>query len=85
MAVAWLIEKLQAVPPTSHTDTEKARTLVLHPYLEVVGRTRIMEISLEPAPYASNKLYRYHYTVSCEFPTFPNTIDNQLLPLFVFH
>jgi len=59
----------------------KARTLVLNPYLEVVGRTRIMEISLEPAPSASNKLYRYHYTVSCEFPTFPDTIDNQLLPL----
>ena len=61
----------------------KARTLVLNPYLEVVGRTRIMEISLEPAPSASNKLYRYHYTVSCEFPTFPDTIDNQLLPLFL--
>jgi len=56
---------------------------MLYPYLEVVGRTRIMEISLELAPCASNKLYRYHYTVSCEFPTFPNTIDNQLLPLFL--
>ena len=29
------------------------------------------------------KLYRYHYTVSCEFPTFPDTIDNQLLPLLL--
>ena len=61
----------------------KARTLVLCPYLEAVGSARIMEISLELAPCASNKLYRYHYTVSCEFPTFPDTIDNQLLPLFL--
>ncbi len=29
----------------------------------------------------SKKPYRYHYTVSCEFPTFPDTIDNQLMPL----
>ena len=56
---------------------------MLCPYLEAVGIARIMEISLELAPCASNKLYRYHYTVSCEFPTFPDTIDNQLLPFII--
>ena len=61
----------------------KARTLVLCPYLEAVGSARIMEISLELAPCASNKLYRYHYTASREFPTFPDTIDNQLLPYYL--
>ena len=49
MAVAWLIEVLQAYPTTFHTDTGKARTHALYPYLEAVGSARIMEISLEPA------------------------------------
>jgi hypothetical protein len=43
-----------------------------------------MEISLKPTLSREQKPYRYHYTVSCEFPTFPDTIDNQLLPLYYF-
>ena len=31
-------------PTTSHTDTQK-RELMLYPYLEAVGKARIMEIS----------------------------------------
>ena len=81
MAVAWLIEMYYGYPTTSHSDTEKAQTRALsvsggrrkNPYNGDKLRAR--------AETRAIKLYRYHYTVSCEFPTFPDTIDNQLLPL----
>lgn len=54
---------------------------MLYPYLEAVGKARIMERSSSPRKRADIKLYRYHYTVSRELPTFPDTFDNQLMPL----
>ena len=83
MAFAWLIDMYYGYSTTSQSDTEKARTLMLlsvsggrrkNPYNGDKPRARAGTRAIKP--------YRYHYTVSCEFPTFPDTIDNQLLPLF---
>lgn len=48
MAVAYIDNVITGRPTTSEKQTQKKRELVLNPYLEVVGRTRIMEISPEP-------------------------------------
>ena len=82
MASHGLPMYMTGYPTTSYNQIRKKRELKLNPYLEAVGIARIMEISLEPTlSREQQKPYRYHYTVSCEFPTFPDTIDNQLLPL----
>ena len=72
MASHGLPMYMTGYPTTSYNQIRKKRELKLNPYLEAVGIARIMEISLEPTlSREQQKPYRYHYTVSCEFPTFP--------------
>lgn len=85
MAVAWLIDMFTDIPQPQN-QTQKKRELSL---LSVSGGRRKNPYNGDKlrahAETRAIKLYRYHYTVSCEFPTFPDTFDNQLLPFIIYH
>ena len=85
MAVAWLIDMFTDIPQPQN-QTQKKRELSL---LSVSGGRRKNPYNGDKlrahAETRAIKLYRYHYTVSCEFPTFPDTFDNQLLPYIINH
>ena len=62
MAFAWLIDMLLRTLQQPCMQTQKKRRFVLYPYLEAVGKARIMEISSKSTLRADIKPYRYHYT-----------------------
>ena len=82
MASHGLSKKVRTLQQPQMRIQKKRELVCSYPYLEAVGKARIMGKSQKPAPSREHKAVSYHYTVPCEFPTFPDTFDNQLMPLF---